>query len=93
MRPVATLTAAAGDVGEGVVATRGIEAGCALPYAGVIATDYEIAVLLRRAPRAAARWLMYRYEFAQTGLSVLPYLGVQNVLNRAEINVRRPWPV
>jgi len=33
---------------------------------------------------------MYRYEFAQTGLSVLPYLGVQNVLNRAEINVRRP---
>ena len=78
---------------KGVVATRGIEAGCALPYAGVIATDYEIAVLLRRAPRAAARWLMYRYEFAQTGLSVLPYLGVQNVLNRAEINVRRPWPV
>ena len=71
---------------KGVVATRGIEAGCALPYAGVIATDYEIAVLLRRAPRAAARWLMYRYEFAQTGLSVLPYLGVQNVLNRAEIN-------
>ena len=24
-----------------------------------------------------------RHEFAQTGLSVLPYLGVQNVLNRA----------
>ena len=75
---------------KGVVATRGIEAGCALPYAGVIATDYEIAVLLRRAPRAAARWLMYRYEFAQTGLSVLPYLGVQNVFICVEINVGRP---
>ena len=24
---------------------------------------------------------MYCYEFAQTGLSVLPYLGVQNVFD------------
>lgn len=74
---------------KGVVAHRNIEAGCAAPYAGVIATDYEIAVLLRRAPRAAARWLMYRYEFAHTGLSVLPYLGVQNVSPAPFINCAR----
>ena len=32
---------------------------------------------------------MYRYEFAQTGLSVLPYLGVQNVSPAPFINCAR----
>ena len=75
---------------KGVVATRGIEAGCALPYAGVIATDYEIAVLLRRAPRAAARWLMYRYEFAK--LDYLSALLGCKVWNCAEINSAPTFP-
>ena len=56
-------------------------------YAGVVVTDVELGLLLRRAPRAAARWLMYRYEFAGTDLSVLPYFP-----RRAEISAfkRRP---
>ena len=58
-------------------------------YAGVVVTDVELGLLLRRAPRAAARWLMYRYEFAGTDLSVLPYfpapsgdLGLQEEATR-----------
>ncbi|KAH8076425.1 helicase [Aureococcus anophagefferens] len=89
---VVTLDGADGDMlaGErGVVAASDIAQGAAAPYAGVVVTDAELGDLLRRAPRAAARWLMYRYEFAGASLSVLPYLGCGNLSPAPFINCAR----
>ncbi|KAH8062607.1 helicase [Aureococcus anophagefferens] len=74
---------------RGVVAASDIAQGAAAPYAGVVVTDAELGDLLRRAPRAAARWLMYRYEFAGASLSVLPYLGCGDLSPAPFINCAR----
>ncbi|KAJ1450798.1 hypothetical protein M885DRAFT_621333 [Pelagophyceae sp. CCMP2097] len=73
---------------RGVVAKARIQARAAVPYAGVIVTDEELALLLRRSPRATARWLMYRYEFGE-GLSVLPYRGCTSFAPAPFINCAR----
>lgn len=59
---------------KGVVAVADIDKKAVIPYAGVVVTDDEIGQFVMRRPRAAARWLMYRYEFAPQ-ISVLPFLG------------------
>lgn len=76
------------DGEKGVVARLDIEKRAAIPYAGVAVTDDEIGQLLLRKPRAVARWLMYRYEFAPQ-ISVLPYLGCPTFAPAPFINCAR----